>query len=502
MGHMAVAVGKENFRPYFAATMKCACEGLTTDSTDLKEFAYALFANLGKVMEEEFAPVLPELVPHLFEIIRQNEGSLEQAEEEKEAFSIMDSDDEEEGGNYVLQVRTALLEAKKGAITALGEMAGHTGAAFVPFLEESVAVLSEAATNWHPIVKSVTAEALPNLVIPSVAANHDGAIEYIKGDTSSASPLSPHTTAVVGAVLKELVILMKDDDKETVGKSCEGIQSVIELCGPHALAPIASECLANTLELLSRTAPCQDKWEKGEDEDDDHESFMNSVCDLVSAYARVMGADFVPCLDQFLPQLCTFAKQSRPASDRSMAIGCLGEIAQELEGGIAEHWSTVFLPVTMAGLADADDSVKRNAAFCAGVCAEGLGADASIATAAYPQLLQGLSPLFGIDASANDANAGIVDNAAAAVSRMIMASPTHVPLATVLPALLKVLPLKIDYSENETVYQCVLGLMGMNCPELAEMKGELRRIFEAAVAADDVDDEIKAKLREAAGALA
>eukprot|EP00586_Coscinodiscus_wailesii_P001344 CAMPEP_0172477774 /NCGR_PEP_ID=MMETSP1066-20121228/1216_1 /TAXON_ID=671091 /ORGANISM="Coscinodiscus wailesii, Strain CCMP2513" /LENGTH=1060 /DNA_ID=CAMNT_0013236659 /DNA_START=98 /DNA_END=3280 /DNA_ORIENTATION=- len=501
MGHMAVAVGKENFRPYFAATMKCACEGLTTDSTDLKEFAYALFANLGKVMGDEFAPVLPELVPHLYGVIRQNEGSLEQAEEEKEAFSIMDSDDEEEGGNFVLQVRTALLEAKKGAITALGEMSGHTGAAFVPYLEESLAVLSEAATNWHPIIKSVTAEALPNLVIPSVAANHNGEIEYTKGDTSGASPLSPHTAAVVDAVLKQLVILMNDEDKETVGKACEGIQSVIELCGPHALAPVP-ECLTNALALLSRKAPCQDKWEEGEDEDDDHESFMNSVCDLVSAYARVMGAEFVPLLNQFLPPLCNFAKPSRPASDRSMVIGCMGEIAQELEGGIAEHWSNVFFPVIMAGLGDADDSVKRNAAFCAGVCAEGLGSDENIATAAYPQLLQGLSPLFAIDASANDANAGIVDNAAAAVSRMIMASPANVPLATVLPALLKVLPLKIDYSENETVYRCVLGLMNMKCPELSGMEGELRRIFEAAVAADDVDDEIKAKLREAAGQLA
>ena len=40
MGHIAIAVGKEHFRPYFAATMQCACEGLQWDSTDLHEFAY------------------------------------------------------------------------------------------------------------------------------------------------------------------------------------------------------------------------------------------------------------------------------------------------------------------------------------------------------------------------------------------------------------------------------------------------------------------------------
>ena len=56
MGHMAIAVGRETFRPYFQVTMECACNGLTRDSTDLHEFAYAVFANLSKVMKEEFAP--------------------------------------------------------------------------------------------------------------------------------------------------------------------------------------------------------------------------------------------------------------------------------------------------------------------------------------------------------------------------------------------------------------------------------------------------------------
>ena len=87
MGHMAIAVGRDHFRPYFSSTMVCACEGLTFDSTDLHEFAFALFANLSKVMKDEFAPVLPELVPHLTKAIDQDEGQVEQAvEEEKVGF--------------------------------------------------------------------------------------------------------------------------------------------------------------------------------------------------------------------------------------------------------------------------------------------------------------------------------------------------------------------------------------------------------------------------------
>mmetsp|Transcript_3516 Transcript_3516/g.5285 ORF Transcript_3516/g.5285 Transcript_3516/m.5285 type:complete len:1075 (+) Transcript_3516:184-3408(+) len=504
MGHMAIAVGRDAFRPYFSSTMQCACEGLTFDSTDLHEFAYAVFANLAKVMGEEFSPVLGELVPHLVTVIGADEGQLEQAEEdEKGQFGALDdSDDEDEGGQYVLHVRTALLEAKKGAITAIGEMAAHTGASFVPYLEETMAVLKKAANNWHPLIKVEVAEALPSMVVPSVAAHHGGEITWEKGDISGQSPMSPHTAAVVSAVLAELIALMKDDDKETAGKACEGIQSVIELCGPHALSPVASDCLENTHALLTKTAPCQ----RGEemygdipDDDDDHDSFMTSVCDLVGAYGRVMGSHFVQYLPQFLPPVCSFAKSSRPPSDRSMSMGCLGELAQELEGGISEYWQSVFFPAILAGLADADDNVKRNAAFCTGVCCEGLGENIA---SDYPQLLQAISPLFSVDPTAGDSSAACIDNAAAGVSRMIMASPGNVPMPQVLPVLLKALPLKNDMTENETVYKCLLGLLQMNQPDAIANKAEFRRIFAEAIAeGSKVDDETKEKLKLALPAL-
>lgn len=84
MGHMAIAVGKDAFRPYFADTMKCACEGLTLDNTELHEYAYALFCNLAKVMESEFSPCLGELVPHLIAVIKQDESAFESVEKENE----------------------------------------------------------------------------------------------------------------------------------------------------------------------------------------------------------------------------------------------------------------------------------------------------------------------------------------------------------------------------------------------------------------------------------
>lgn len=504
MGHIAIAVGKEHFRPYFGPTMQCACEGLTFDSTDLHEFAYAAFANLAKVMGEEFAPVLGELVPHLVTVIQQDEGQFESTEEEQGGqFNALDDSDDEGEGNLVMHIRTALLETKKGGITAIGEMAAHTGAAFVPYMGEVMTVLLKAADNWHPLIKTEVADALASLIIPCVAQDHAGEISWEKGDIGGASPLSANTTQAVEVIMKALVTMMKDDTKDVVGKACEGIQSIIELCGPHALQFEANSCLENTYSILAKEAPCQQLEDYGEDfadeEDDDHDAFMTSVCDLVGSFGRVMGPHFVQYLPKFLPVICAYAKSSRPPSDRSMAIGCLGELAQELGSGITEHWTTVFYPAAIAGLSDSDDSVKRNAAFCIGVSCEGLG---EAVAPQYGAMLQAMSPLFSVDVSEGDTAAACIDNACAAIARMIKTSPANVPMSQVLPVVLKALPLKNDMTENETVYSCLFGLLQQNNADLLANKLELQRVFgEAASEASKVDDELKEKLKLALQSL-
>jgi importin-4 len=135
--------------------------------------------------------------------------------------------------------------------------------------------------------------------------------------------------------------------------------------------------------------------------------------------------------------------------------------------------------------------VKRNAAFGAGICCQHLKENA---ISAYPQILQALGPLFSLDTSSNDA-AACVDNAVAAVARMIMTAPSHIPLSQVLPVMLKALPLKTDMTENETVYDCLLGLLEAKNPDILSNRTELQRVFtEAASEESKVGDDIKEKL--------
>jgi hypothetical protein len=180
-----------------------------------------------------------------------------------------------------------------------------------------------------------------------------------------------------------------------------------------------------------------------------------------------------------------------------MSIGCLSEIAQELEAHIEPYWQSFFLPCALNGIADPENDVKRNAVFCAGLCAEHLGE--RIAAKDYPVLLQHIGPLFQMDShhTSNDTSAAAcVDNAAAAVCRMIMAAQSHVNLSQVLPVLLQALPLKTDMTENETVYKCLMGLLQMNNPDLLANASQVQRIFtEASSDTSNVEEEIKVQLR-------
>lgn len=81
----------------------------------------------------------------------------------------------------------------------------------------------------------------------------------------------------------------------------------------------------------------------------------------------------------------------------------------------------------------------------------------------YLELLQALHPLFSLTSKGTEGS--VVDNAAAAVARMIMAAPGAVPMDQVLPVFLSALPLKSDRSENEAVYTCLLGLVHLRHPE-------------------------------------
>jgi hypothetical protein len=143
VGHMAIAVGRDAMSPHLMECMNYAMQGLLLEDSELAEFTFAFFCNIAKVFEQEFDPFLQQLVPRLVDAGNTSDGAIigEAAEEEVGGFS--DDDDDEDGdGRITLSVRTALLDAKAGAIEALGSLAEFTGPKFVPYLDVSLDVMN------------------------------------------------------------------------------------------------------------------------------------------------------------------------------------------------------------------------------------------------------------------------------------------------------------------------------------------------------------------------
>eukprot|EP00903_Cladosiphon_okamuranus_P009337 g8905.t1 len=509
MGHVAIAVGKEHFKPYVEPCIVQAEQGLRFDSTELHEYSYTFFANLAKVLEEDMSVHVTRLAPHLLSEIKESDGidSLPPGDDDDDDE---DADDDDEFGQVdgaFSNIRTSVLDKKKAALVALGSLAEHAPLAFYPHLPLAMETLNDQVDYWHGEVRAAVCSCLEwmvhvaNKVFPPEQ-------EWQRGQPS---PLSQVTGGVCGKVVELLLKFMSEDpEPQVVAVACQGLKGVVEMVGPAAISTNMNDVMSVTNNLLMEKGQCfsqefEDE-EGGEvDEDDEDEDTADgnvayASCDLVGAFAKVIGPSFSESFDVFLPNILKYTKGSRPASDRSMAVGCFAEVFESI-GPACAKYITQVLPIIKLSLVDSSAGVRRNAAFCAGTLAQGGG---EVVVPYYLELLQALHPLFALTSKGTEG--GVVDNAAAAVARMIMAAPAAVPMDQVLPVFLSALPLKSDRSENEAVYTCLLGLVHLKHPEALRLLDSIMMVVAnaltpAAKVQEEIQDTLVKGIQAAAGEL-
>jgi hypothetical protein len=495
MGHIAIAVEKESFAPYVKPCMISATQALKIDSLDLHEYSYTFFANLSKVMGESFGEFVPELVPHLLGEVRATDG-----DDASKAFpddAVADeelemSDEDEFGDHMYMNVRTAMMDKKKAALLALGALADNVPRMFEPHLVNAVQTLQPNLDYWHPDIRAEVCDCLSSMVRVS-AACYPPAQHWEAGRPL---PLPPHTEQLSHTVVQMLLTMMKEDEETSVAaRACESLTVILDLVGPMSMTPVVNDIMQMTALLLGKKARCQECASDGSDEEDDAESdnsLSDAVGEMLAAFARTMGPSFLPFFDQFYPMLAKYAKSSRPAQERAMAMGTFAEVMEAL-GPVGTKYFAGLLPLVKRCMAEEDSRVRRNTAFCAGVMAESAGEGA---IPHFMELLQALAPAFAPDRSSGQAEQGVQDNAASAVARIIMIKPDAVPLDQVLPALISVLPLKVDMNENKPVYRCVLGLITMGHPAATQQLPAILEVLGRALRENRVQDEIKVQIAQ------
>ena len=94
--------------------------------------------------------------------------------------------------------------------------------------------------------------------------------------------------------------------------------------GKNLIDPIMQQLLL----FVQMKGKCQlhNEYEDEDYDDDDYEDhdhmLMDAVTDLIGSFAGALGAHFNNYIKPFFPHLLAFLKPTKPASDRSMVVGC------------------------------------------------------------------------------------------------------------------------------------------------------------------------------------
>lgn len=475
LGHIAIALGRTEFQPYFQIGMQSCTQGVSLNDEDLKEHSFLFIANVVKAMKSDFAPFIEGVVPYLCEMAQEPELTAkggDDDDEEDEDAEAGPVDDDDDTSKFDLRLTEGFINTKKAAITALGALAEHAKEHFAPFLKlalESLVTEDEGACySYHESIRGESLVVLQSFVRCALATVgiHNAPAQ------GTVLALDAPIAEIVRASLTTCLAAMQDDeDKTPVSMAIESVDGILKLVGVAALnlsdnvegnpQVFMTRVMNMVLLILSEKLPCQmtsaaDAHEDDEDEDGD-DPVMVSVSDLITTLALLLGGEFKVYFDEFHKHLMKFTKPSRSYSDRAMAIGCYADVLSKL-GPLSLHYADSIMPIVQAGLSDPMEGIRRNSAVCVGSLAESAG---PALHSHYLLLLQWLHPLCIRKEKhrASDSGGADVDNALASVAKMITSSPTAVPLAQVLPVILQALPLSDDHQEGPGIYKCIASLV-------------------------------------------
>lgn len=234
------------------------------------------------------------------------------------------------------------------------------------------------------------------------------------------------------------------------------------------------------MEILENRSACQldaDQEDWFEDQNNDTaesaQLLFSAATDVVGALAAVLGNDAIPYMQKMVPAIVKYAAADRATTERSTAVGCLGEIIAGFKADITPFTADLF-PIITRAINDQEAEVRSNAAFALGLLIQHTSTDMS---SSYIQILSLLQPMLLIPQNAPEPECNARDNTAGAVGRLIMKNADALPLADILPSFFNVLPLKNDFLENKAVYGAIFHLFRVNDQVLKPYLPRMQELF-------------------------
>jgi len=239
------------------------------------------------------------------------------------------------------------------------------------------------------------------------------------------------------------------------------LSQTIDLCGPAVLVGenVIPRICNQLLSVITKKHPCQlDPEEDGEDDQEELEEssefdwmVVETAMDCVAAIAKALGPDFAELWKVFAKPILRYASSSE-ANERSIATGTMAECILGMRNAVTPY-TQQLMKIVLHRLSDEDKVTKANAVYAAGLLCE-LSQDEQFVRKQYDTILGKLAPLLQDSGSTGH----LLDNAAGCVARMITAHPADIPLAEVLPHLVKLAPAKEDWEVNGPLFGCFVRL--------------------------------------------
>ena len=338
----------------------------------LAECAFCFFGTMSKVFEEAFAPYLNAVVECLFQscqVAEVEEG--QQAEEDD--FNVDVDDDNDFDNTYA--INNAIAEEKETAIEALGVIFENASQPFAPYLEKMIQIVQELCDHSHEGVRRACIGTFFR-VVTAMWKTYYKDMEWASG-LPVQYQVDNNVAHMIKIVMDEAIKTYdEEEDKNVVATLNTEIIDALRVMGPVLVAGHLEPLAQHVLNLLEKKAPCQaelDMEEEGASEEDEDQAeydamVISTTADLIGMLSQAVGEQFSPCFKHFWPLLKKYYKPTRPVSDRSMAIGVMGEVAGGMKKEITPYTQDM-LNLAVAALTDEDDEVRSNAAYATGtVC--------------------------------------------------------------------------------------------------------------------------------------
>ncbi|CCX30995.1 armadillo-type protein [Pyronema domesticum] len=521
MGSMAEAVGLQTFAPYVQPLMQAAQDSIHLGHPRMKETAFMFFGTIAKIYGEEFQPFLGDVTKALFESLNQAENDdFEEGEISKiislgtgdnkteisgELVNMEDDDDEDDEDNWdELTSVSAVAFEKEVAAETLGEILSNCKHAYIPFLKQTVEILKDKSTHVYEGVRKASVGTLwrAYATLWQVCEEKGTMQKWAKG-----LPLQvavPGDIEQLGAVVTDATIevLKVEMDRSTVSHIFQNIAETLKLCGPAILADADGntilELTTQIVLVLTKQHPAQLDDVDDEEIPDLQESaeydwlLIDSSMDVLLGLAVALGPQYGDVWKIVSQHVIKYASSTDPR-ERSTAVGVIADSIKFMESAVTQH-TEKLLKLLVHRLNDEDQDTKANAAYAIGLLCL-YSEDRNTVLGQYNTILQQLHRFLN---RTPEDNPRLLDNAAGCLSRMIMASPEAVPLDSVLPALMTVLPLQEDYEENEPVYKSLVKLYQLGNQTVFGLTGQLVPVLDKVLNGDEgqLDDATRAEVVE------